>query len=354
MIKSMRSIVVSVLLLISVLFALTDLYADVVEVEYGSFQISYEITLPGNPVIIYDAITGDISGWWDHTFSDSPLRFYMEAKPGGGFYEIFDEEGNGILHATIIAADRGKLLRFDGPLGLSGRAVKMVHTYHFISVGSDSTLLKLSVHGSGEINEELARTVDQVWYHFLFEQFKAYVESGKHLLMPFEENQKWGYKSNIGKVIIEPTYQMANNFNQYGIASVVDDQGWVYINKGGQNLVRPLIIDNGPDYFHEGLARYVVDGKVGFINEYGVKSIPATFDFVMPFSEGLAAFCKDCKKIPQDEYHRLEQGRWGYINKTGEIVVDPEYDKAASFKGGKAEVVKGKEEIILKREDVIE
>ena len=35
---------------------------------------------------------------------------YIEPRPGGGFIEIFDDEGNGVLHATVIYADRGKLL----------------------------------------------------------------------------------------------------------------------------------------------------------------------------------------------------------------------------------------------------
>ena len=49
---------------------------------------------------------------------------------------------------------------------------------------------------------------------------------------------------------------------------------------------------------------------------------------------------------------RIEGGKWGYINKTGEIVVDPDYDKAGPFINGKAEVVKGGKEIILKKEDI--
>jgi hypothetical protein len=324
------------------------------ELKYGSFEISHKLTLPGPPTVIYDAITGDISAWWDHSFSESPLRFYIDAKPGGGFYEIFDEQGNGVLHATVIVADRGKLLRFDGPLGLSGRAVKMVHTYQFSSVGSDSTHLKLSVHISGEIDEGLAKTVDQVWHHFLFEQFKTYVESGAHLLIPFEDNQRWGYKNNKEQVIIGAKYWMANNFNTFGIAAVVDDQGWVYIDKNGKKLLRPYVIDNGPDYVSEGLSRYVADGKLGFMNEKGGKVIPATFEFVSPFSEGLAAFCRGGKKVPQGEYHRLEGGKWGYINKTGDIVLNPEYDKAGSFIDGQAEVVKGEQKVVLFRDDIRE
>jgi hypothetical protein len=327
---------------------------DVSENQYGSFKITEEIILPGNPVTIYDAITGDISGWWDHSFSESPLHFYIDAKPGGGFYEIFDEEGNGVLHATVIVADRGKLLRFDGPLGLSGRAIKMVHTYEFKSVGSDSTQLNLTVNLAGEIDEPLAKTVNRVWKHFLFERFKPYIEEKKHVLILFEKDQKWGYQNISGRVLIDAEYHVANDFNQYGIASVVDEEGWVYINKNGKQMLRPYIVDNGPDYFSEGMARYVSDDKIGFMNAYGVSVIKATYDFALPFSEGLAAFCMGCKKILQGEYHLHEGGKWGYINKSGEVVIKPEYESAGSFQDGKAEVLLEGRKIVLRKADVVE
>jgi hypothetical protein len=47
------------------------------------------------PEAVYDAATGDISGWWDHYTSEHPKKLYLEAKPGGGFYEIFNDSGDG-------------------------------------------------------------------------------------------------------------------------------------------------------------------------------------------------------------------------------------------------------------------
>ena len=75
---------------------------------YGVFSFEQQLTLPGTPNEIYDAITGDISGWWDHSFSEKPYKLYIEPKPGGGFYEIFNESGDGVKHATVTVADRGR------------------------------------------------------------------------------------------------------------------------------------------------------------------------------------------------------------------------------------------------------
>jgi hypothetical protein len=149
--------------------------------KYDVFSFDKEVTLPGTPEIIFDAVTGDISGWWDHTMSEHPKKFYIEPFPGGRFYEIFDDAGNGVLHARVIYADRGKLLRFDGPLGLSGKAIQIVTTYTFKPVGTDSTLFKVSVHGAGEVDEGIPAIVERVWEHFIFEQLEPYIVAGKNL-----------------------------------------------------------------------------------------------------------------------------------------------------------------------------
>lgn len=149
--------------------------------NYNVFSFEKEVVLPGTPEEIFDAVTGDISGWWDHSMSENPKEFYIEPFPGGGFYEIFDEAGNGVLHATVIYADRGKLLRFDGPLGLSGMAIQFVTTYKFESQGTDSTLFKVSVHAAGEMSANIPAIVEGVWEHFIFDQLEPYIKEGKPL-----------------------------------------------------------------------------------------------------------------------------------------------------------------------------
>ena len=170
-------------LILSILFFSISLLFGQTETgpKYEVFSFEKEVTLPGTPDNIFDAVTGDISGWWDHSMSENPKEFYIEPFPGGGFYEIFDEEGNGVLHAAVIYADRGKMLRFDGSLGLSGKAIQIVTTYEFESVGNDSTLFKVSVHAAGEVDQGIPEIVESVWDHFIFEQLEPYIVSGKHL-----------------------------------------------------------------------------------------------------------------------------------------------------------------------------
>lgn len=174
-----RTLIVCVVTLLGV--AWLPAAAEVRDAQTGAFVVEHTLELPGTPEVIYDAITGDISGWWDHSFSGSPARFYIEAKPGGGFYEIFDESGDGVKHAEVIFAQRGKLLRFEGPLGFSGKALLLVVTYTFELVGEKATRLTVSAHGAGEIEPGWADAIDSVWHHFIVERFLPYIQAGKHL-----------------------------------------------------------------------------------------------------------------------------------------------------------------------------
>lgn len=152
--------------------------ADTREIQTGAYVVEQEIVLPATPTEVYDAVTGDISAWWDHHFSEHPKRFYLEAKPRGCFCEIFNDADDGVQHATVIDAERGKRLRFDGPLGLSGSAVSVVTTYEFRAEGT-GTRLHVSVHVAGEMGPFGGKEVDAVWHHFLFERLKPYIESGE-------------------------------------------------------------------------------------------------------------------------------------------------------------------------------
>lgn len=160
-------------------FAALGVAAAVAEVPSGSFGFELALTLPGSPERIYDTITGDIRGWWDHSFSEHPLRLEVEPRPGGGFWEIFDDSGDGVRHAVVTYARRPELLRFEGPLGLAGHAIQMVTTYSLAAVGADSTRLTLAVRATGEVDPAWPAVVEQTWRHFLFDRLRPHVASGK-------------------------------------------------------------------------------------------------------------------------------------------------------------------------------
>ena len=141
----------------------------------GGFAFELEAYVPGTPEEAFDLFTGDISPWWDHHYSAKPLKLELEPKPGGQFIEIFDAAGNGAEHARVLIAERGKELVFRGPLGFGRMGVHLdfVHRVTFVAKGT-GTVVHLSVHGAGEVQEGTAATVEQVWKHFLIDQYETY------------------------------------------------------------------------------------------------------------------------------------------------------------------------------------
>jgi uncharacterized protein YndB with AHSA1/START domain len=148
--------------------------ADPKEVDTGGFVVEKRFTLAASPEQVWEGLTGDVSEWWDHTVSGVPFRLYIEAKPGGGLYEIFDESGEGVQHAQVIWAQRNRMLKLRGPLGFSGKTLDMVHTFTLEDIGG-GTQLHLLVHASGEMEDGWSDAVDQVWDHFIGVRLRAWL-----------------------------------------------------------------------------------------------------------------------------------------------------------------------------------
>ena len=169
------------------------------------------------------------------------------------------------------------------------------------------------------------------------------------LPVPFERDGAWGYVDRNGNVRIAPRFVLAQPFSSKGIAAVVDGRGWAYVGLDGSVLLRPLIVDNGPDYFSDGLARFLEKGKVGFFGEDGKPAIPASFDYATPFSEGLASFCAGCTQEPEGEHTRVAGGKWGYIDAKGAVVIPAVFGEAGAFSGGCARVMRDGRQFLIDR-----
>lgn len=159
-------------------------------------------------------------------------------------------------------------------------------------------------------------------------------------LVPFEEGDKMGYKDEKNKVIIKPEFDYAMEFSENGIAAVVINSEWWYINVKGEKLIQPMVVENGPDYFSEGWARFVKDGKIGFFDEDCKIKLITKYEYVNPFSSGLAAVNIGGEFEQVDEYQLRKGGAWGYINTSGELIIPAQYDYANDFENGFASVTK--------------
>lgn len=110
-------------------------------------------------------------------------------------------------------------------------------------------------------------------------------------------------------------------FNEDKLAEIRILDGIYYISSDGK-LAKTHLFDNGADYFQEGLARTIKNGKFGFINKQLQTIIAPEYDFAFPFSQGRAKVCIGCQAKKVGEHSTVVNGLWGYIGTTGEIIVD--------------------------------
>lgn len=100
-----------------------------------------------------------------------------------------------------------------------------------------------------------------------------------------QKDGKIGYINTKGKLVISPTYSVAEGFSN-GLARVFDNGKWYYINKEGE--VAFACVYNVLSDFSEGYATVIKGNKSGVIDKSGNEVIPCIFDNLSNFSSGLA------------------------------------------------------------------
>ena len=143
-----------------------------------------------------------------------------------------------------------------------------------------------------------------------------------------------GYIGVDGKFIINPTYKYATSFSE-GLAFVTPENGFpTCIDKKGE-IKFVLKEATQVSSFKSGLASVKIKDKFGFIDNSGKIVINPQFDGISDFSDGLAAVGNKKDKDSEDLI-------WGYIDNSGKIIINPQFKSAGDFKEGKALVSDGK------------
>src|SRR5690606_15606468 len=134
---------------------------------------------------------------------------------------------------------------------------------------------------------------------------------------------KCGYINKNNDTVIEfGKYSICytDTLKYYAIV-LCEERGVIAINPNDEMLFRVFIIDNSPDTPKEGLFRiYDEQGKIGYANIKGEIVISPEYDCAFPFDNGKAKVAKHCSTQKVDEYSAWESSQWYYINTKGEIV----------------------------------
>lgn len=171
-------------------------------------------------------------------------------------------------------------------------------------------------------------------------------------LVTFKKDGKKGFQDSTGKTVIEARFEDAWGFSE-GLGGVKINGKWGFVDRTGK-LVIPAKFEGpsgwaerGPK-FKEGLAPVKLKGKYGFIDKTGKLVVAAKWAKTGEFTEGLAPVDEGAPPVePKGEagtglvrgIHVLTaemQGKWGYVDKTGKVVVKPAFQEVREFKKGRA------------------
>jgi hypothetical protein len=106
----------------------------------------------------------------------------------------------------------------------------------------------------------------------------------------------------------------------------------------GNLLFHPMFYDNGPDFFKEEYVRCVKNDKVGYVNRKGEIVIEPQWDWATQFNYGYAFVCNGCTLSFEHDSEHPEviypaSKDFYYINKKGEkIIPNPEAQNRKDYK----------------------
>ena len=145
-------------------------------------------------------------------------------------------------------------------------------------------------------------------------------------LCAVEQDGKWGYVDETGKMVINPIYDYAEPYAENGIAAVEKDGEQMFVDKKGNKLfsVDEIIAD-----FHSSRAIVVIDGDTLVVDNAGKKICSVNADKLRGYDdEGFAVIYKN-------------KGETIVIDTLGNVVLKTRYDYIDDFIDGIARVSGG-------------
>jgi hypothetical protein len=140
--------------------------------------------------------------------------------------------------------------------------------------------------------------------------FKMMVPSDSGLTLASRDRRTWKILNAKLEVVADSLeFKSARQFSE-GVAAVFQDYRWHFINPRGERVFEPgfrRLLD--PGFVEDRAGVYDDQGKLGFIDKTGKWVIEPQFEEGEVFHNGLARVAKD--------------GKWMYIDKTGKVVWEP-------------------------------
>lgn len=210
--------------------------------------------------------------------------------------------------------------------------VKINETYGFLKMNGEFLLAPVYTQASAMMGTNAAVNDGEEWHIINSAGFKVARTSkpvdymgilvgGK---IPVAVDGKYAYVNSSLAIPEEMPYDYASNFKN-GVAAVKKGDKWALINTNEEQITdyifENVIFDEYDTCCNEGVIFAKKDGKYYMVNTQGGKISDQSFDDAKPFAgSGPAAVCIS--------------GKWGFVDTSGKIVIEPQYEAANSFNIG--------------------
>ncbi|MEH7255541.1 WG repeat-containing protein [Neobacillus niacini] len=191
-----------------------------------------------------------------------------------------------------------------------------------------------------------------------YEMARDFQENGLAIV---QLNNLTGIINSDGYFIVKPKYDTINSFSE-GRATVIDNEGFKVIDEIGKVITRKAYSFIG-DY-KEGRAVVANTNEhgeylYGYLNRRGNIVIPLSYELASDFKDGIAivknkegsyALIDLTGKIVNSYHYEMvddyregmlsfrksNQEKWGYMDESGKMVIEPQFTETQSFIEGKA------------------
>ena len=159
-------------------------------------------------------------------------------------------------------------------------------------------------------------------------------------LFAVRHHDKLCYIDRLGRIVLQTRFSWGGPFKNG--RAIVRDEAWraTVIDREARTVFQSDRDDIRP--YSEGLAAVCKNGKWGFVDREGEVVIEPQYDSVTAFAEGLAGFELGRTQVSlSNAISWACQGRRGFIDRSGNVVISAEWIDASPFHEGLAVVCTG-------------
>lgn len=248
------------------------------------------------------------------------IRLYLASKPeiGGTKWGYINDKGKFCIAANYDWAEDFQenglaVVTLDNRSGLINQKCNYVITPKYESIGEFAEGRAIAWNSKESLLIDEKGNV-----MFKSKNYIGGMQEGRSQFSIENENNEilYGFIDRNGEIVIQPTYKTAGNFHHGKAVVQLRDENYAIIDMYGK-VLRSFNYAFVGD-LHEGLLPFklTADGKFGFIDEYGKVVITPRFDGVQGFKDGKAIVSLDENYVP----------KYGLIDRTGRFILQPKYN----------------------------